>query len=158
MPPFSFVHSADLHLDSPFLGLKNLSDSHQKVLEILRNATFEAYREVIDLCISRQVDFLLVAGDVYDGASRSIRAEMRFRDGLQRLAEHGIRAYVVHGNHDPLDGWSHSLKMPEQVHVFHHRLESVVQRHTLRHAIAPRKLYAQCHRAGLARRNCGEEL
>ena len=68
MPPFSFVHSADLHLDSPFIGIGRLPDEHGRVVQTLREATFQAFEEVIDLCISREADFLLVAGDVYDGA------------------------------------------------------------------------------------------
>lgn len=126
MPPFSFVHTADLHLDSPFVGIGKLPDEHGHVVQTLREATFEAFEVVIDLCIDRQADFLLVAGDVYDGVDRSLRAQLRFRDGLKRLDERGIRAYVVHGNHDPLDGWSHALQMPEGVHVFKDQLESVV--------------------------------
>jgi DNA repair protein SbcD/Mre11 len=126
MPAFSFVHAADLHLDSPFVGIGRLPEEQGQIVRALREATFEAFDAVIDLCLEREVDFLLVAGDVYDGADRSLRAQLRFRDGMQRLAERGIRAYVVHGNHDPLDGWSHALQMPETVHVFRDRLESVV--------------------------------
>ena len=58
---------------------------------------------------SEKTDFLLVAGDVYDGADRSLQAQLRFRQGLRKLDEAGIRVYLVHGNHDPLDGWSDSL-------------------------------------------------
>ncbi len=126
MPSFSFVHTADLHLDSPFLGLGKLPESEERVVRTLREATFEAFDAVIELCRQQEVDFLLVAGDVYDGADRSLRAQLRFRDGLARLAEQGIRAYVVHGNHDPLDGWSHALQMPATVHVFGEQPDSVV--------------------------------
>ncbi len=126
MPSFSFVHTADLHLDSPFLGLGKLPEAQEQVVRALREATFEAFDAVIELCLQQRVDFLLVAGDVYDGADRSLRAQLRFRDGLARLAEHGIRAFVVHGNHDPLDGWSHALQMPATVHVFGEQPDSVV--------------------------------
>ena len=67
-----------------------------------------------------------MAGDVYDGADRSLRAQLRFRDGLRRLTRPVIRAYVVHGNHDPLDGWAHSLRFPKDVHRFGPEVESVV--------------------------------
>ena len=62
MPPFSFIHAADLHLDSPFIGIGRLSESHSRIAEQLREATFKAFDSVIDLCIDRKVDFLLVAG------------------------------------------------------------------------------------------------
>jgi DNA repair exonuclease SbcCD nuclease subunit len=71
------------------------------------------------------VDFLLVAGDVYDAADRSLRAQLKFADGLKKLAVAGIRSFVCHGNHDPLDGWSASLHWPEEVHIFGPQLESV---------------------------------
>ena len=121
-----FVHAADLHLDSPFVGI---SGTDPAVWKMLSEATFEAFDNVIELCLKEQVDFLLVAGDVYDGAERSLRAQLRFRDGLTRLAEAGIPSYVVHGNHDPLDGWVSSLRWPDSVHIFGgSNVESVVYR------------------------------
>ena len=84
----------------------------------LRDATFRAFDRVVETCIERRVNFLLVAGDVYNGADRSLRAQLRFRDGLKRLGDVGIQAFVVHGNHDPLDGWTAKLEWPETVHFF----------------------------------------
>jgi hypothetical protein len=56
---FSFVHAADLHLDSPFTGIR-ASTPH--VGTILQRATFDAYDHVIELCLDRGVNALLVAG------------------------------------------------------------------------------------------------
>lgn len=112
---FTFVHAADLHLDSRFAGLGEVDAD---LAALLREATVRAFANLIDLCLARRVDFLLVAGDVYDGADRSLRAQLAFRDGLRKLGDAGIRAYVVHGNHDPLNGWSSSLEWPDNVHVF----------------------------------------
>jgi len=117
-----FVHAADFHLDSPFAGLSEVEPEMQK---LLREATFEAFTNVIDLCLNESVDFLLVAGDVYDGKDRSLRAQLRFRDGLKRLSDAGIRTYIVHGNHDPLDGWTASLQWPDLVHIFGGKVETV---------------------------------
>jgi len=121
MPNFSFVHAADLHLDSPFAAL---NVDNPDLASILHSATFEAFDRVIQLCLEEQVDFFLVAGDVYDGSDRSLRAQVKFRDGLQRLHEAGIRSFVIHGNHDPLDGWSSTLEWPSGVHVFGEHLET----------------------------------
>lgn len=126
MPEFSFIHAADLHLDSPFVGLANLPDSNHKIVETLRQATFRAFDNLIGLCLHKKVDFLLVAGDVYDGADRSLQAQLRFRDGLQKLDAAGIQTFIVHGNHDPLDGWSHSLTFPASVHTFAAEAGSIV--------------------------------
>lgn len=115
MAQFRFVHAADLHIDSPFRGLR---DQDARVAARLREATYEAFRNLVDLCISEKADFLVVAGDVYDGDDRSVRAQLRFRDGLAELAGHGIETFVVHGNHDPLDGWQSAIEWPEGVHIF----------------------------------------
>lgn len=115
MRPFRFVHAADLHIDSPFRGLR---DVDKRVGERLRESTFEAFNNLVNLCVDNQVDFLVIAGDIYDGADRSVRAQLRFRDGMRRLSEAGISVYIVHGNHDPLDGWLSAVTWPEGVHVF----------------------------------------
>ena len=111
MPLLRFVHAADLHLDSPFVGVK--AAAPENVASALRDATFSAYENIIDLCIEEQVDALLVAGDVYDSADRSLRAQLRFVDGLRRLDEAGIRSFICHGNHDPMDGWEARLDYPK---------------------------------------------
>ena len=111
MPKLRFVHAADLHLDSPFRGIRNEAPAH--VAQTLSNATFDAYGNIIDLCLRGKVDALLVAGDIYDGADRSLRAQLRFVDGLKRLDRAGIRSFICHGNHDPMDGWEARLDLPE---------------------------------------------
>ena len=101
MDSFRFVHAADLHIDSPFSGIGEVDG---RVATRLREATYEAFQNLVDLCINREAEFLVIAGDIYDGADRSVRAQLRFRDGLSTLAEKGIQTFVAHGNHDPLDG------------------------------------------------------
>ncbi|MGE5542038.1 MAG: metallophosphoesterase family protein, partial [Bacillota bacterium] len=119
---FTFVHCADLHLDSPFEGVRSAEPS---VASILCDATFRAFGNVIDLAIRERADFLIIAGDVYDGANRSLRAQLRFRDGLRRAVENGVRCFVSHGNHDPLTGWEAGLSLPEGVHRFGGDVERV---------------------------------
>ena len=79
----------------------------------LRRATFDVYDKIVDLCVEERVDALLVAGDVYDGADRSLRAQLKFVRGLERLDAAGIRSFICHGNHDPLNGWEASLDLPD---------------------------------------------
>jgi len=120
--PFSFIHAADLHIGSPFKGI---SSESPEVAEQLQKSTFSAFGVLIQACIDHDVDFLLVAGDVYDGADRSLAAQLNFHDGLKRLAEAGIRSFVVHGNHDPLDGRVSTLEWPEKAHIFGKTAETV---------------------------------
>jgi DNA repair exonuclease SbcCD nuclease subunit len=110
-----FVHAADLHIDSPFKGISNLNP---ELAQHLSEATYRAFENIIDLCIEEKVDFLLIAGDIYDSSNRSLRAQLKFRQGLERLAHKDIPAFIVHGNHDPLDKWSKAISWPENTHIF----------------------------------------
>ena len=120
---FRFIHAADLHLDSPFTGIR--AAAPENAAKALYSATFDSYRNIIDLCVAEQVDALLVAGDIYDGADRSLRAQRAFIEGLQRLDAAGIRSFVCHGNHDPLDGWEAQLSYPDGCHRFGADFEAV---------------------------------
>ena len=110
-----FVHAADLHLDRPFSGLR---DVDEQVGNALRDATLAAYDRVINLCLNEKVDFALFAGDLFDSQDRSLRAQVRFVRGLATLADAGIPAFVVHGNHDPWSEWSEALEWPATAHRF----------------------------------------
>ena len=113
---FSFVHTGDLHLDSPFVGLT--AEAPPNVAALLRESTILAWRNIVDLALAEQVDFLVVAGDAFERANRTLRGQLVFRDGLARLAEAGIASFVVTGNHDPLDGWEPSVAWPALAHRF----------------------------------------
>ena len=122
MRPFSFIHAADLHIDSPFRGV---SADAPAVAEALYSSTFRAFDGLMDVTLEREADFLLIAGDVYDGQDRSLRAQLRLRDGVKRLGDAGIQSFIVHGNHDPLDSKVTALDWPEQAHFFGRKLESM---------------------------------
>ena len=111
----TFVHAADLHLDAPFRRVEAIDP---RVREACVEATFAAFDRIVDVCLERDAAFLIIAGDTYNTAERSFRAQSRFRSAAQRLAEAGIAVYVVGGNHDPLSRGPVSLEMPETVHVF----------------------------------------
>lgn len=110
-----FVHASDLHLDATFGGVDATDD---KVAKALERSTLEALERVVQLCVDREVDFLILAGDLYNSSDHSLRAELAFQRAMRRLADAGIGAYVVRGNHDPADGWSAGLELPDSVVVF----------------------------------------
>lgn len=112
---FRFVHAADLHLDSP---CKGIGKTNAEVGKILRAATFEAYDKLIQLCIDKQADALLIAGDVFDGADHSLVGQIKFVEGLTKLNNHDIPTFLCHGNHDPLDSWDAGLSIPDNVTRF----------------------------------------
>lgn len=104
----TFVHCADLHLDSPFEGMLD----EPEIAELLREATFRAWERVVETAQIENADFVLIAGDVYDSSDQSLRAQLKFLEGLERLHESGIEVFVVHGNHDPLSTWKARLQFP----------------------------------------------
>jgi len=114
---FRFVHAADLHLDTPFKGLTATDDL---VAEALRDASLDAFDNLVQLAIGCKAAFVLLAGDIYDGESRGVRAQLRFLRGLENLSSANIKVFVVHGNHDPLGGWSAIRQWPAGVTIFGH--------------------------------------
>lgn len=115
MRAFRFIHAADLHLDSPFKGLSALPAA---IRGVVRESTFVALQRLVDAAIEERADFVLIAGDVYDAADRSLRAQLRFQSALAELADAKIPVYVVHGNHDPDDGRKAVLRWPASVRFF----------------------------------------
>ncbi len=112
---FRFIHCADLHLDSPFVGI---CDVDSRIAKVLQESTFRSFERIVSLAIEHQVDFIVIAGDVYDSADHSLRAQIRFRDTLKRAADAGIESFIIHGNHDPLDRWDAGVELPEGAHRF----------------------------------------
>ncbi len=115
MQPLTFVHAADLHLDTPFLGLEGYGTD---LAQNLRDASLDAFDRLMELCLREKAAFLLLSGDLYDGAERGLRAQLRLEKGLRRLADAGIRTFIIHGNHDPELGRTAITAWPDMVHVF----------------------------------------
>ena len=116
MRDWCFVHAADLHLDTPFTGLRDVAP---RLAHLLRDASLDVLDRLVDLAIDRGALFVLFAGDLYDGSQRGLRAQVRFHAALRRLDDAGIAAFVVHGNHDPVEeGWQAIRTWPERVTVF----------------------------------------
>jgi DNA repair protein SbcD/Mre11 len=121
MEPLRFIHAADLHLDSPFRGIGEASAG---LREQLQSATLQALSRVVDHTIDSKADFLIIAGDIYDSKDRNLRALVTFRREMERLAERNIPAFIVHGNHDPLNGWGSGFRLPPNVTVFGGRTDT----------------------------------
>lgn len=120
MKKIRFIHTADLHLDSPFKGLQYLPKS---IFKRIQESTFSAFTKIVDSAISMNVDFVLICGDLYDGEDRSIKAQARLRRQMERLQTAGIEAFVLYGNHDHLGGNWTTIEMPPNVHLFSSEVE-----------------------------------
>ncbi len=119
---FRFVHTADVHLDSP---LSTLALRDPMLAELIGGATRKAFVAVIDLSLSEQVDALLIAGDLYDGEQTSMKTARFLADQLRRLHVAGIATFVIRGNHDAESRITRELTLPELVKVFAGRAEAV---------------------------------
>ncbi|AQQ52546.1 metallophosphoesterase family protein [Planococcus lenghuensis] len=122
MRPLRFIHTADLHLDSPFKGMNGLPREKWKSL---RDSTFDAFNRLISYAADTKPDFVLIAGDIYDGEDRSIRAQHIFSTGMQTLADCGIPVFISHGNHDHLSGSWVRFDLPRNVRVFKEEVEQM---------------------------------
>ncbi|WP_087973359.1 metallophosphoesterase family protein [Oceanobacillus rekensis] len=111
----SFIHVADLHLDSPFKGLASAPDH---IFREIRESTFVALDRLVDIAIERKVDFILIAGDLFDNEKQSLKAQIRLRKAFERLQQYGINVYLSYGNHDYINGNIHPVTYPENVFVF----------------------------------------
>ena len=80
MAQFRFIHCSDLHIDSPFKGL---TSQNPALSCVLRESTFKAFQNIARLALQEKVDAVLIAGDVFDGADRSLQAQLKFRRSLK---------------------------------------------------------------------------
>jgi DNA repair exonuclease SbcCD nuclease subunit len=113
-----FLHAADLHIDSPLRGLDARDGAP---VERLRGATRQAFVALIDLALRRQVNLVILAGDLYDGDWTDFRTGLFVHAQLARLAAPGILVFVVRGNHDAESIITRQLPRQDHVHVFSSR-------------------------------------
>jgi len=112
---FKFLHTADIHLDSPLRGLENYEDAP---VEQIRQATRRAFDNVIELAIEEGVSFLLIAGDLYDGDWKDYNTGLFFINCMAKLKKAGIRVFLVSGNHDAASQITKTLQLPDNVTQF----------------------------------------
>ena len=101
------LHLADVHLGKPFQMLGVQGAAQRRALE-------ETFVRAVDLAIAKQVQVVLIAGDLFDSPRPSpALVELAERE-LRRLDDRGIWVGLVAGNHDAapdgLVGGSHRLR------------------------------------------------
>ncbi len=119
---FRFIHTADIHLDSP---LKSLGARNAELQSVISNATRKVLVRIIDLCLAEQVDALLIAGDLYDGSQTSMKTANLLASQLRRLDAANISVFIIRGNHDAESKITRELSFPERVHVFSSKCEAI---------------------------------
>jgi DNA repair exonuclease SbcCD nuclease subunit len=129
---FKFLHTADIHLDSPLLGLSAYEGAPA---ERLRAATREAFVNVVNLAIEEEVAFVVVAGDLYDGSWKDYNTGLFFARQVGRLREKGILVYLLDGNHDAESEMARQLKPPDNALRFSTRKAQTFRLDSLRVAL-----------------------
>ena len=112
---FRFIHTGDIHLDSP---LKGLAGQEGAAAERIRTATRSAFSNLIDYAIEEEVSFVVIAGDLYDGDWRDYRTGLFFVAQMGRLTKAGIPVFLLHGNHDADSQITKRLTLPDNVRLF----------------------------------------
>ncbi|MEQ1528818.1 MAG: DNA repair exonuclease [Methylococcales bacterium] len=110
-----FIHAADIHLDSPLTGLSAYPDAP---VDMLRTATRDAFTNLVTEAIEQAVDFLVIAGDLYDGTWKDHNTGIYFCKEMGRLKKAGIPVYLLFGNHDAESEMTKKLQLPENVFTF----------------------------------------
>ncbi|MGN0475386.1 MAG: exonuclease SbcCD subunit D [Acutalibacteraceae bacterium] len=116
MTTFNIVHTADLHLGSLF-------SSTPEVAAERKGEQLDTLKQIMDICVSRNADALLIAGDMFD----SMKVERRLLDDVKEMLSHyDVRIFITPGNHDPATPDScYSEEWPENVHIFRGGMEKV---------------------------------
>ncbi len=143
---FRFIHAADLHLDSPLKGLTRFEGAP---VERIQSATRTAFRKLIDLAVERQVTFVLVAGDLWDGEWPDAGPGLFFLSEVRRLSAADIRLYAVKGNHDAASRIMPVFEWPHHVQFFKHRNP---------HSLQVPGLNVMIHGQSYANQHVGEDL
>jgi DNA repair exonuclease SbcCD nuclease subunit len=110
-----FIHCADIHLDSPLRGLERYEGAP---VEEVRGATRRALENMIQCALRERVDFVVIAGDLYDGDWPDFNTGLFFAKAMAELGESGIAVYVIRGNHDAASKLTRVLPLPKNVHLF----------------------------------------
>lgn len=129
---FSFIHAADIHLDSPLRGLSSYEGAP---VQELRSATRQALLNLVKLATDERVAFVLLAGDLYDGDWKDYNTGLFLHQQMAHLQQAGIAVFLISGNHDAAAQMTKSLHLPDNVHLFPHRKPTTVRRDDLGVAI-----------------------
>jgi exonuclease SbcD len=118
MSNFRFLHAADIHLDSPLHGLSRYEGMP---LDDVRRATRAAFDNLVTAALEQAVDFVVIAGDVFDGDWKDMSTGLYFARAMGRLAQAEVPVFLLNGNHDAASVLTRSLPLPASVRVFSSR-------------------------------------
>eukprot|EP00913_Durusdinium_trenchii_P023315 g21893.t1 len=113
--PLRYIHAANLNLDTPLTSIGECDSASRDIVE---NATLTSFERIVSRCVDHNVDFLLLTGNTFDEADRSLPARRALLNGLEQLDANDIRVFVLPGENDPVDAWRAIPELPDNVTVF----------------------------------------
>jgi DNA repair exonuclease SbcCD nuclease subunit len=118
-----FIHAADIHLDSPLRGLERYEGAP---VEAIRGASRRAFENLVELAIDKQVAFVLLCGDLYDGDWKDYNTGLFFISQMARLKTAEIRVFIISGNHDAASQITKHLTLPDNVTLMSNKAAQTV--------------------------------
>ncbi len=115
MMNFKFLHAADIHLDSPLRGLIKYEGMP---VDKIRLATRVALENMVQFAIEQKVDFVLLAGDIYDGDWKDYNTGRFFALQMGKLQNNNIKVFIINGNHDATSKISKKIPLKDNVTIF----------------------------------------
>ncbi len=85
----SFIHIADIHLGYEQYGVRDRFNDFS-----------HAFWQVMDAAVEKQVDFVVIAGDLFNKRAIDALTLIHAIEGLKKLKERGIAVIAIEGNHD----------------------------------------------------------
>ena len=83
----NFAHISDVHLG----GWKQ---------QPMQDLNFQSFKKAISICINRKLDFILIAGDLFDSAYPGIEILKETFAEFKKLKEAKIPCFIIAGSHD----------------------------------------------------------
>ncbi|WNF90442.1 exonuclease SbcCD subunit D [Vagococcus fluvialis] len=110
-----FIHTADIHIDQPFSGIHS---DHGDIKHLLKTSNQQILTKIVDTCIEKKVDFLLVVGDTFHQNQPSIHTQKFVMEEFERLGRENIKVVMSFGNHDYYTENRYWFEWPDNVILF----------------------------------------
>tara|TARA_Y100000034_G_scaffold136933_1_gene217294 strand:- start:2103 stop:3263 length:1161 start_codon:yes stop_codon:yes gene_type:complete len=82
-----FAHIADIHLG----GWKQ---------QPLQDLNFQSFKKAVDICINEKLDFVIIAGDLFDSAYPDIEILKKTFAEFKRFKDAKLPCFIIAGSHD----------------------------------------------------------
>ena len=112
----SFIHTADVHLDTPFSARFT-----QKQMQLRRKELMQTFQTIVRA--AQKKDFLFISGDLFDGEFVSLETVSFLQRAFSEIPD--TKVFIAAGNHDPYTETSpyRTIAWGENVHIFSTEME-----------------------------------